>query len=140
MQLTTTTKYAIQILGLMAQNKTIKYSSKQLSDELNIPYKYLAKIMTKLTKSEIVLSSRGKFGGFTIIKNIKDIKIIDIAIVFDNIDNKKCVLADVSCDFEQKCIVHDKWEKPRCAIDDFFTKTTLFELIKQSSLIETIHT
>jgi len=138
MQLTTTTKYAIQILGLMAQNKDNKYSSKQLSDQLNIPYKYLAKIMTKLTKSEIILSSRGKFGGFTIIKEIKNIKIIDIVIVFDNVDNKKCVLTDDKCDFEQKCIIHDKWEKPRCAIDDFFTKTTLLELIEQSSFVETV--
>ena len=138
MQLTTTTKYAIQILGLMAQNNEIKYSSKQLSERLNIPYKYLAKIMTKLTKSEIILSSRGKFGGFKIIKNIKDIKIIDIVIVFDNVDNKKCVLTDTHCDFEQKCIIHDKWEKPRCAIDDFFTKTTLLELIEQSKFIETV--
>ena len=137
MQLSTTTKYAIQILGLMAQNKSIKYSSRLLSEELNIPYKYLTKIMTKLTKSDIISSTKGKFGGFVIIKEIKDIKIIDIVIVFDDVDNKKCVLADTKCDFEQKCIIHEKWEKPRCAIDDFFTKTTLLELIEKNSIITT---
>ncbi len=137
MELSTTTKYAIQILGLMAQNKEKKYSSRQLSEELKIPYKYLTKIMTKLTKSEIVLSTKGKYGGFEIIKDVKDIKIIDIVIVFDNVDNKKCVLADTACDFEQKCIIHEKWEKPRCAIDDFFTKTTLLELIEKNSIITT---
>lgn len=131
MQLSTTTKYAIQILGLMANNKLTRYSSRQLSEELDIPYKYLTKIMTKLTKSDIISSTKGKYGGFIISKNLQDIRIIDIVIVFDDIDNKKCVLANMICDYEKKCIVHDKWEKPRCAIDDFFTNTTLLELINQ---------
>jgi len=131
MQLSTTTQYAIKILGLMAEDKLIRYSSRELSDKLDIPYKYLTKIMTKLTKSAIISSTKGKYGGFSIIKELKDIKIIDIAIVFDDIDNKKCVLADIKCNHKQKCILHDKWEKPRCAIDDFFTKTTLLELINQ---------
>jgi len=138
MELSTTTKYAIQILGLMAQNTENKYSSKQLSEQLNIPYKYLAKIMTKLTKSEIVSSTRGKFGGFSIIKNIKDIKIIDIAIVFDNINTEQCILTNEKHNFEQICMMHDQWEKARCAIDDFFTQTTLHELIAQSTLIESV--
>jgi len=134
MKLNSTTKYAIQILGLMAQNQENKYSAKQLSQKLTIPYKYLTKIMTKLTKNEIVSSTQGKYGGFNILKDLKEIKIIDIVIVFDDIDNKKCVLVDTACDFEQKCIMHDKWEKPRCVIDDFFTQTTLYSLIKSDEI------
>lgn len=135
MELSATTKYAIKILGLMAQNKSNKYTSRQLSEELQIPYKYLTKVMTKLTKSEIVSSTKGKYGGFNIIKDIKDIKIIDIVIVFDDVDNKKCVLSNTVCNFEQKCIIHEKWEKPRCAIDDFFINTTLYNLINSSKSI-----
>ncbi len=105
-----------------------------MSQELGIPYKYLTKIMTKLTKSEIISSTKGKYGGFIIVKNIKNLKMIDIVIVFDDINNKKCVIAEMQCDFEKKCIVHEKWEKPRCAIDDFFTQTTLYELIEKNSL------
>jgi len=136
MQLNTTTKYAIQILWFMAQNKYDKYTSRTLSDNLHIPYKYLTKIMTKLTKSKIISSVQGKYGGFSIIKKPNEIKIIDIVIVFDDINNKKCVLLDTKCNFEQKCIIHDQWEKPRCAIDNFFTKTTLAQLIKKNKLIE----
>lgn len=133
MQLGITAKYAIQILSFMAQNKSNKYSSKQLSEELKIPYKYLTKIMTKLTKKDMVQSAQGRFGGFSIIKKLEDIRIIDIVIIFDDIDNKRCVLADMKCDFEQKCIVHDKWQKPRCAIDNFFEDTTLLDLLENDS-------
>jgi len=138
MELSKTTQYAIQILGLMAQNSSNKYSSKQLSEILQIPYKYLTKIMTKLTKKNIVSSVRGKYGGFIIVKNIKEIRMIDIIIVFDDVDNKKCVLFDTKCNYEQKCIMHDKWEKPRYAIEDFFLNTTLFELVQKQSLVKTL--
>ena len=139
MHLSTTTKYAIQVLSLMAKNVDIKYSTKELSQELNIPYKYLTKVMTMLSKNEIIASIRGKYGGFIINKNLEDIKIIDIVIIFDDVDNKQCVLlVDTKCNYEQKCIMHDKWEKPRCAIDDFFTNTTLHELISHDKQIKGI--
>ena len=85
MQLSTTSKYAIKILGLMAQSKNKKYSSKTLSKELKIPYQYLAKIMTKLTKNNLLSSTKGKYGGFSISKSIRTIKIIDIIGVFEYI-------------------------------------------------------
>jgi len=131
MQLNRTAKYAIQTLGLMAKNRTQKYSARELSESLDIPYKYLTKIMTKLKNSDIVSSTKGKYGGFIILKELKDIKIIDIVIVFDDINNKKCILVDTVCNYEQKCIIHDKWDKPRCAIDDFFAQTTLLDLVEK---------
>ncbi len=138
MQLSTTSKYAIQILVLMAQNSTIKYSSKQLSDSLNIPYKYLTKVMTKLSKSNIILSTKGKYGGFNIMKNIKYIKIIDIISVFDDIETRDCVISDIKCNVDKICMVHDKWQKPKCAVDDFFGQTTLNNLIENCEMAEII--
>jgi len=136
MQLSTTSKYAIQILGFMARNKSVKYSSKELSDQLNIPYKYLTKVMTKLTKSEIISSTKGKYGGFNIIQNIKKIRMIDIVSVFDDIYTQDCVISEVQCDENNSCIMHDTWQKPKCAIDDFFTQTTLYNLVENSIIVD----
>ena len=137
MQLSTTARYAITILHYLAQNKPKQFSSAILSQELSISQKYLTKIMTKLTKHGITISNKGKFGGFSIGKNLADITIFDIVVIFDDIDNKRCVLsADIKCEFEQKCILHDKWQKPKCAIDDFFTQTTLEDLISDPNLHE----
>jgi len=140
MHLSTTAKYAINILVLMARNIHIQYSSKVLSDELKIPYKYLTKVMTKLVQSDIVVSIKGKYGGFKISKDINNLKMIDIIIVFDDVNNKRCVLVDTACEFEEKCILHEKWQKPRCAVDDFFAQTTLLELIEEKSLYGNIST
>jgi Rrf2 family protein len=128
MQLSATSKYAIKILAFMSNNKSQKYSSKALSEELGIPYKYLTRIMTKLSKNGLVISTQGKYGGFSIAKKLNEIKVIDIVVVFDDNNNKKCIIEERDCNFEDKCIMHDNWQKPKCAIDDFFTKTTLEDL------------
>jgi len=132
MQLSKTSKYAIQILGFMAQNIDSKYSSKSLSQKLNIPYQYLAKIMTKLKKNDFVSSTRGKYGGFSISKPIKEIKLIDVISIFDDIELQNCMLTDDVCNPENVCILHEEWKKPKCAIDNFFLHTTLYDLIKKS--------
>lgn len=140
MHLSTTTKYAINILILMSKNTNTQYTSKELSNQLAIPYKYLTKVMTKLGQTDLVVSTKGKYGGFKISKNYQKIKMIDIIIVFDDINNKKCVLVDKSCEFEEKCILHEKWQKPRCAVDDIFAQTTLVELVEENSFSSNIPT
>jgi Rrf2 family protein len=136
MQLSTTSKYAIKILGLMAQSKNKKYSSKTLSKELKIPYQYLAKIMTKLTKNNLISSTQGKYGGFSIAKSINSIKIIDIISIFDDINIEKCILTNDECNIEQICIMHEQWQKPKCAVDNFFANTTLYNLVENSKMVQ----
>jgi Rrf2 family protein len=139
MQLSTTSKYAIKILGLMAQNKSKKYSSKTLSKELKIPHQYLAKIMTKLTKNNLISSTQGKYGGFNIVKSINSIKIVDIISIFDDINIEKCILTNDECNIEQICIMHEQWQKAKCAVDNFFANTTLYNLVENSKIAQTFN-
>ncbi len=129
MSLNTTAKYAINALDFMVNSINQKYSVRELSDALNIPYKYLTKIMTELAKKEIVSSNRGKYGGFFISCDIKKIRLIDVVVIFDDATNDICIISEKKCNFREKCTLHDKWQKPKCFIDDFYTKTTLFDLI-----------
>ena len=74
MQLSLSVKYAIKVLCFMSNDKSTKYSSKTLSQELQIPYKYLTRIMTSLVKSGFIKSQRGRAGGISIAKDLNDIK------------------------------------------------------------------
>ena len=136
MQLNITTKYTIQILGFMAQNNDIRFTSRKLSETLNIPYQYLAKIMTKLTKENILISTQGKSGGYSISKPLRSIKIIDIIYIFDSTYNQDCVLTNDKCNIDELCIMHEQWQKPKCAIDDFFLNTTLYNLVEHNKMLQ----
>ena len=61
-----TTEYAFRILSFMAEDESRIYSVDEIFKNLKIPYRYLRKLMTNLSKSELILSVQGKSGGFRI--------------------------------------------------------------------------
>ena len=130
MQLHNTSQYAIRILSYIA-NKHEKqlYSAKELSDVLNIPYKFLTKITTELVKSNFILSIRGREGGYKLSRPASQISIMDVLNNFNEfVEQKECILGIGKCDGNNKCGLHDQWVKPKTMIKEMFENTTLENL------------
>jgi len=130
MQLNNTTRYAIRILSYIA-NKNDKqlYSAKELSEILNIPYKFLTKIMTELVKTNFIISIRGREGGYKLSRPASDISIMEILNQFNElVEQKQCLLGIGMCDNNNKCGLHDQWVKPKKMIKKMFENTTLENL------------
>ncbi|RBQ28851.1 RrF2 family transcriptional regulator [Aliarcobacter vitoriensis] len=124
----TTSKYAIKVLLHMSKNTSKLYSVKELSEILEIPYKYLSKIMTNLSKKDLILAIQGRYGGFKLAKNEEDIKLKDILIALEDESFKQCVLGDGICDKENKCKLHDTWDESKQTIQKSFLELNLIEL------------
>jgi len=79
MKLNTTSQYAIRIMTYIAQNKDIKlFKAKNISEILDIPYKYMTKIMAQLSSANIIISIRGRDGGYKLAKDPAMIKLIEV--------------------------------------------------------------
>jgi len=130
MQLHNTTQYAIRILSYIAKYGTSRlYPAKELSDTLNIPYKFLTKIMSELVKANFVDSIKGREGGYKLSKPSKEISVYDILGAFRELeDDTKCVLGIGECDGNNKCALHDQWLEPRDLIRKMYKNTTLDKL------------
>ena len=130
MQLHNTTQYAIRILSYIAKYGTSRlYPAKELSDTLNIPYKFLTKIMSELVKANFVDSIKGREGGYKLSKPSKEISVYDILGAFRELeDDTKCVLGIGECDGKNKCALHDQWLEPRDLIRKMYKDTTLDKL------------
>ena len=127
MKLNNTSQYAIRIVTFIVQNGSKnKYNAKYISEKLSIPYKYLTKIMTQLVEANIIISTRGREGGYSIEKELSQITIGDILeAVKESLHQKECLLGNGPCDERKKCVLHDKWTSPKRAISDMFRNTTL---------------
>lgn len=127
MQLNDTTKYAIRILNYLAnENDNRLVSAKTLSEKLNIPYKFLTKIMTNLVKEEFVLSVRGREGGFELARPANEINISQVLdVISGSLEDKVCILGIGECNDKKRCALHDQWLKPKVMIRKMFEKTTL---------------
>ncbi len=128
MILSTTSQYAIKVLIYMAQDTSKLYSVKELSKILEIPYKYLSKIMTNLSKKELILAIQGRYGGFKISKQKEDIKLKDILKALEDESFKECILGGKPCDGTNKCALHDSWIKSKQTIQKSFLDLSLGEL------------
>ena len=146
MNFSKTTEYALRIMSFMAMDEKKLYRANDIFENLNIPFRYLRKLLTSLSKSGLLISIQGKKGGYKISRDLSKITISDIvhSTGDDQIKNE-CFFGFQNCAFVNKCIMHDKWEAIRNSINDVLNSTTLEELketgphnfISQNSLLFT---
>ncbi len=130
MQLSNSSQYAIRILAYMADKKDSKLlNATELAKTLYIPYKFLTKIMTELVKSGLVISIRGRDGGYKFEKKTSEIMVSDILAIFnDSIKNEQCVLGIGFCNGLCKCALHDQWVEPRHLLQKMFQESSLEDI------------
>ena len=134
MKLNTKSRYAVMALADMARfpdNKPI--SLRDISLRQSISLLYLEQIFLKLKKNNLVKSIRGINGGYTLIKNPKQIKLSEIFSALD--ENVKTI----GCKKESKrgcngrsskCITHNLWDELDLHINSFFENKKLDDLIR----------
>lgn len=117
------------VLFLSSQPKDTMFNSGDISKKLNVPKEFVSKVLQTLRSSGIVGSKKGKFGGFYLEKDPKDIRLMDIVIAIDGLEIfHKCVLGFRGCSFEKPCPVHDKWGELRERTYKMLSEETLEEL------------
>jgi Rrf2 family protein len=126
MELNNTSQYAIRILSYIANSKDDLSNAKELSQILNIPYKFLTKITAELVKADFILSIRGREGGYKLSRPASEITIMNILNHFNEFNHQQeCLLGIGMCDGTNKCGLHDQWVKPKKMIKTMFENTTL---------------
>ncbi|MBC8320760.1 MAG: Rrf2 family transcriptional regulator [Bacteroidetes bacterium] len=129
MNFSKTTEYALKILSYMALDYNKLYSAEEIFKELKIPYRYLRKQLTILSKSDLIKSIQGKFGGYKLSKKLEDISLLDIIVASgDKQLSNNCFFGFNECAFQEKCSFHNKWEKVRTEINMVLSTTNLAEL------------
>ena len=133
MKLSSKGRYAVMALADIAKfepNNPI--SLRDISLRQGISLVYLEQLFLKLKKNNIVVSVRGKNGGYILNKKAADIKISEVFLaVEENIKTIGCEKhSKKACNGKSsKCITHNLWDELENYINDFFEKKTLKDLI-----------
>ena len=136
MKLSSKGRYAVMALTDLAKfDPKNPVSLIDISLRQGISLDYLEQLFLKLKKNKIVISIRGKKGGYILSKRPSEIKISDI---FFAVDEK---IRTIGCEKHSKqgcngraskCITHDLWDELGDYINDFFKKKNLGDLINQT--------
>lgn len=125
-------EYGIRASIFIAKNsyEGKRVSPKKISEEINSPQAFTAKILQDLVKHNIINSVKGAYGGFEIDK--KDIASIKLSQIVEAIDGDSiysgCGLGLEKCDENHPCPVHDKFAIIRENLKNMLENTNLEEL------------
>lgn len=81
--LTKKAKYALNALVFLAKQPTSPVRAIEISKQNNIPSKFLEGILSELVRIGVLDSQRGQSGGYSFLKDPKDILVVDILRQFD---------------------------------------------------------
>ena len=120
--------YAVRtILYLSKREASSKpTTTKTLSEEMHIPYRFLRGIVRILCKADLVTSRKGKGGGLTLARPNKQISLKQILELFDprGIALNGCCVDAAACELSVKCPVHSEMVKIQHYLDETLSSLT----------------
>lgn len=132
-------RYGIRAVIYLASQPvhTANTGIKQISEDLDLPSPFLAKILQELAKQKILSSSKGPHGGFSLLKDPKKIKLIDIVRAIDGEGFfTNCVMHSGKCGGMKKnkkfCSLHDDYDKIRRDLIQLFGDRSIQELVDRT--------
>jgi len=124
-----TTEYAIRVMVFLVKNKSARFSTNHLHKVLDIPYKYLGRLMSRLSAAGFVDAAPGKTGGYQMVRNAEEIYLYQIAGLVEGLeDYDRCVLGFEECSDENPCSMHTIWVKHREGFKKMLYNTSLADL------------
>ncbi len=127
-------EYAIRALTHLALEETEFHqkrmrSVKEIAEREKIPQPFLGKIFQILVRAQVVVSSKGPYGGFALARSATTITLYEIRAVVDGIgDLERCAIGLPTCSDESPCPHHPEWKQLKRQIKDYLQKTTLYDI------------
>jgi Rrf2 family transcriptional regulator, iron-sulfur cluster assembly transcription factor len=133
MRLTTKGRFAVTAmidLGLRSHHGPVTLAS--ISQRQGISLSYLEQLFGKLRRHELVESTRGPGGGYTVGKSMADISVADIIYAVDEpLDATQCGGKENCGGEDQRCMTHDLWANLNRVMVDYLDSVSLQHLVDE---------
>ena len=130
MKLTTRGRYAVTaMLDLALHSDQGPVSLADISSRQEISLSYLEQLFSRLRRHELVVSTRGPGGGYSLARPLKDVAVADIVLaVNESVDATQCG-GQKNCHQHGRCLTHDLWESLSLQVESFLKGISLHDLI-----------
>ncbi len=131
MRLTTKGRFAVTAmidLGLRQSSGPVTLAA--ISQRQQISLSYLEQLFGKLRRHELVESTRGPGGGYTLARKAADITVADIILSVDEpIDATHCSGKENCLGDGARCMTHDLWTSLNVRMVEFLDSVSLQKLV-----------
>ena len=130
-------KYAIKAILYIARNEADDRSifASEIAKNENIPQKFLESILRELCNQRILVSKRGRYGGYRLLKQPSEISFTEVMRIMDGpIALMPCVSLNYytpceECNQEEECVIRQVFLQVRNATLDIFNGATIDKLL-----------
>ena len=133
MFLTKECDYGIRIVRALAEGE--KRTAEEICEAENIPGQFAYKILKKMERAGFLQSSRGRDGGYWLIKSLDAITLFDIISAIDeNLFINECLKEDRPCvrnGPDKSCAVHHELERIQQVLTNELRLKTILQIVTQ---------
>jgi len=125
-----TSEYALRAMAWLASAPPDEpVRSRDLAAGSGIPLHYLSKILRRLVLADLLISQKGKRGGFVLARLTHEIRFLDILAAVDAYPTQgRCAFGWGECDEANPCTMHDTWSELNGKILSWAANTTLADV------------
>lgn len=103
----------------------------EVAGRLGVPRYFMGKIMKRLAKEHLLVSSKGPYGGFTLHEDTLGKPLYDLVETIDGLSSfKTCVLRMQECNSENPCPLHGQIEDVKKSLKSVLVSTTIGDLLR----------
>lgn len=101
-----------------------------ISDQLDLSYPFLAKVLQQLNAAGLITSMRGPNGGVALSQAPEQFTLKEFVLAIDGPELfTECVLGLPGCGDDKPCPMHDQWGEVRDHLDALFGDLSLAEAV-----------
>ncbi len=105
-----------------------------ISKRQDISLSYLEQLFTRLRKQQLVRSTRGPGGGYSLNRPASQIAVAEIVSAVDEtVDTTRCSGAN-NCHDGHQCLAHELWDDLSQQIYSFLNEISLQDLMQENSI------
>ena len=130
------TDYGIVLMGYMAKGGGESRAARELATISGLPLPTVSKVLKSLSRGGLLVSHRGKKGGYTLAMDPKDISIAEMIRVMEGpVQLTECssTLEPTLCEMEAHCPVRTNWQAINDVVFEALTSFSLAQMLEKSS-------
>ena len=128
----TTLEYALRAVTWLAARPGEGMTAGRIAEATQVPEDYLSKVLQQLVRGEVLLSQRGRHGGFQLARPAAEISMLAVVNAVEpirRIDTCPLRLRELGMVL---CPLHRRLDNAYAMVEKAFAETTLLELVEDN--------
>lgn len=128
-RITKESEYAFLLLSALLDEDDVPKSATKLAEQTGIAAPMTGKVLKRLVKNNILTSTRGAYGGYTLTREPQAVSVLEVVEAMEGAPELvDCVKGGGDCAFAQRCRISPFWLSVNNDIRDMLAGKTLLDM------------